>query len=341
VAELPYEIFSLGTISLQSGETLPNAHLAYATYGNLNETKDNVIVFPTHYAGTHTSNARIIGKGRALDTDRFFVVVPNLFGNGLSSSPSNTPPPHGGPLFPKITITDNIRSQHHLLSEKYGIKKIALVVGWSMGAQQAYHWGVMFPDMVERILPSCGSAQTSPHNWVFLEGVKAAFTADLDWKEGWYSPLEPPGRGLRAFGRVYAGWAYSQAFFREKLYTKLGFSTPEDLLQYWEQDHMTWDANNLLSMLWTWQNSNIANTSGAFKGDLGMALRSISAKVIVMPCCTDLYFHFEDSKREVEEMPQAEYREFRSLWGHCAGAPGRSVEDMEFFEKAIRDLLER
>ena len=228
-----YEIFDLGNLPLQSGATLREAKLAYQTYGRLNAAKDNAIVFPTFFGGQHYQNAAIIGPGRALDPDRYFIIVPNMMGNGLSSSPSNTPMPYDRARFPRVSLYDNVTSQHRLVTELFGIERIALVVGWSMGAQQTYQWGSLYPQMVERIAPICGSARTSKHNFVFLEGVKAALTADDAWANGWYE--KPPYKGLRALGRVYAGWAVSQAFYREEVYLDLGYSSLEDyLVAFWE-----------------------------------------------------------------------------------------------------------
>ncbi|WP_225913728.1 alpha/beta fold hydrolase [Leptolyngbya ohadii] len=338
---IDYKIYELGDVLLQSGETLSDAKLAYATYGTLNARKDNVIIFPTHYTGTHRSNAKLIGKGRALDPNRYFIIVPNMFGNGLSSSPS-----HGlGANFPHVTVYDNIQCQLRLVTEQFGIERIALVMGWSMGAQQAYHWAALFPDpplaaaqsvRVERIFPYCGSAKTSVHNGVFLEGVKAALTADATWQNGHYT--EPPVAGLKAFGRVYAGWAYSQAFYREGLYRELGFETVEALLKWWEDDHLSWDANDLLAMLWTWQHGDISDNP-LYGGDFALALRSIQARAIVMPSATDLYFPPEDNAIEVSYMPNAELRVIQSIWGHCAGGPGYSAKDTELIEATITELL--
>jgi homoserine O-acetyltransferase/O-succinyltransferase len=333
---IDYTVFSLGDVTLQSGQLLPDAKLAYATYGTLNAQKDNAILFPTHYTGTHRSNAKLIGPGRSLDPDRYFIIVPNMFGNGVSSSPSNTPAPIGGAAFPHITLYDNIRCQHRLITEKFGLERLALVLGWSMGAQQTYHWAALYPKMVKRILPYCGSAKTSVHNWVFLEGVKAALTADADWQNGYYST--PPERGLRAFGRVYAGWAYSQAFYRQKLYRKLGFDTVEALLGWWEDDHLTWDANDLLAMLWSWQHADISDNE-LYGGDYQKALGAIQSRAIVMPSATDLYFPPDDSAYEVEQLPNAELRVIQSIWGHCAGGPDYNPTDIAFIETAIRELL--
>ncbi len=331
-----YEIFELGDVALQSGATLRDAKLAYKTYGTLSADKRNVIVYPTWYSGQHYDNEWLIGEGMALDPDKYFIIVPNMFGNGLSSSPSNTPPPYDRARFPHVTFYDNVAAQHRLVTEKFGIEKIALVVGWSMGAGQTYQWGLSYPDMVERILPFCGSAKTSLHNIVFLEGVKVAIQTDVAWKEGWYD--QQPDKGLRAVGRVYAGWGLSQAFYRENLHIEMGYSSLEDfLVAFWEGFFLRKDANNLLAMLWTWQNGNIGNTPG-FDGDFEKALSAIKPKAFVMPGQTDLYFPPEDNELEVKHMPDAELRMIPSIWGHFAGGGINSV-DTDFIDRNIKELL--
>lgn len=331
-----YEIFDLGEVALQSGATLRDAKLAYKTYGTLNANKSNVIVYPTWYSGQHYDNEWLIGEGMALDPQKYFIIIPNMFGNGLSSSPSNTPPPYDRARFPHITFYDNVVAQHRLVTDKFGIEKIALVIGWSMGAGQTYQWGVSYPEMVERIFPFCGSAKTSLHNIVFLEGVKVAIQTDIAWQEGWYE--EQPNKGLRAVGRVYAGWGLSQAFYREKLYVEMGYSSLEDfLVAFWEGFFLRKDANNLLAMLWTWQNGNIGNTPG-FDDDFERALSAITAKAIVMPGQTDLYFPPEDNEYEVKHMPNADFRVIPSIWGHFAGGGINSV-DTAFIDRNVKALL--
>jgi homoserine O-acetyltransferase len=260
-----------------------------------------------------------------------------MLGNSLSSSPSNTPGPYGRARFPGVTLYDNVMSQHRLVTEQFGIERIAMVTGWSMGGQQTYQWGSLFPDMVERIVPICGSAKTSRHNFVFLEGVKAALTADDAWAGGWYE--SPPAKGLRAMGRVYAGWAVSQAFYREEVYLDIGYSSLEDyLVAFWEGRRAEADANDLLAMLWTWQNGDIS-ANPIYQGDFHRALGAIKAKAIVMPGRTDLYFPPEDNEIEVSHMPNAELRPIESIWGHLAGGPGFNPPDAEFVDDAIRELL--
>src|SRR5260221_4065911 len=207
-----YEIFELGDVTLQSGVRLPDARLAFKTYGTLNPARDNAILIPTFYAGHHTDCELMFAPGRAIDPAKHFILVVNMFGSGLSSSPSNVPPPFDRGAFPRVTLFDNVVCQRRLVVERFGISRLTLVTGFSMGAQQAFHWGAVFPDMVAAIAPICGTAKTSPHNFVFLEGVKAALTADAAFKDGWYDA--PPVKGLAAFSRDYAGLVYSQDFYR-------------------------------------------------------------------------------------------------------------------------------
>ena len=331
-----YDTFELGDVVLQSDMTLRGAKLAYKTHGKLNADKSNAIVYPTRFCGRHEDNEFLIGKGKALDPNEYFIVVPNLFGNGVSSSPSNTPPPFDRARFPHVTICDNVMMQRRLLVEKFGIERLALAVGWSMGAQLAYHWAALFPVEVDRLAPICGSARTSHHNYVFLEGMKAALTADGAWRQGWYD--EPPRTGLRAMGRGWAGWALSQAFYRKELYRRLGFASVEDfLVGFWEDLFLKRDANNMLALIWSWQNSDIS-ANPLYQGNFEKALAAIQAKAVVMPGRTDLYFPPEDSAYEVEHMPNAELGTIPSDWGHYAGGPA-NADDVAFVDAALKKLL--
>jgi homoserine O-acetyltransferase len=234
-------------------------------------------------------------------------------------------------------MTDNVRIQHRLLTEVFGIKKIALVYGFSMGGQQAFHWGALFPDLVERICAVCGSAKTSPHNWVFLEGVKAALTADPAWTGRRFDGH--PVRGLRAVGRIFAGWALSQAFYREGIYRQLGASSLEEfLVREWEAGILKRNAHDLLAQIWTWQHADIS-ANELYGGDLTRALRAIRAPTLAMPSETDLYFTVEDIRAEVAHIPNAELRPIPSVWGHRAGNPMRNPEDEKFIFDATRRLL--
>ncbi len=121
-----HEVFDLGDVVLQQGATLRDAKLSYKTYGTLNEDKSNAVVYPTWYSGRHWENEWLIGEGMTLDPNECFVIVPNMLGNGLSSSPSNTPPPCDKARFPHVTVQDNVFVQHRLVTERFGIERLAL-----------------------------------------------------------------------------------------------------------------------------------------------------------------------------------------------------------------------
>lgn len=348
-----YETFDLGEFQTQHGATLRGAQLAYKTFGELNSDKSNVVVCPTWYSGRHWDNEWMIGEGMALDPAKYFIVIPDMLGNGVSTSPSNMAPPYDRARFPKVTFYDQVEAQHKLLTERYGIERIALVTGWSMGAGQTYQWAVSHPDMVERAAPFCGSSKTSVHNYVFLEGVKAALTADDAFKGGWYE--KQPEKGLRAAARVYAGWGFSQAFYWEETYreewkslrlrTSLRFSSLEDfLVTYWEGHFLGGgpivherDANDLLAMLWTWQYGDIGATPG-FDGDHIKALRSIRARLIAMPAEKDLYFPPEDEEYASQFIEKGEVRRIPGVWGHFAGI-GDNPVDSAFIDAVLKELL--
>ncbi|MFC5466215.1 alpha/beta fold hydrolase [Lederbergia graminis] len=334
---MDYEIFELGDITLQSGVTLPNAFLAYQTYGELNEKKDNVIIYPTAFGDQHVQNEWLIGNGMALDPRKYFIIIPNLLGNGLSSSPSNTPPPYDRANFPQVTIYDNVTLQHRLVKEKFGIEKIALVVGWSMGAIQSFQWAASYPDMVERIAPFCGGAKTWPQTYVVLDGMKAALMAAIGFDTSKLKELT--SEHMRAVGRVYAGWGTSQTFYKQELYRELGFNSLEAFaVGVWERSFMQMDPHNVLAMLWTGQHADIS-ANPTYNGDFSDALKSIQALACIMPGSTDLFCTAEDSKYEAKLVPNTEFKPIDSIWGHFAGR-GINKEDNQFIDKNLKQLLD-
>lgn len=332
-----FSLFDAGNVVLQSGRTFRNMQLAYRTFGSLNADRSNVIVYPTSYSAQHMDTQYMVAPGAALDPDRYFIVIPNLFGNGLSSSPSNTPWPDVGSRYPNVTYFDAVQVQRRMLAELWGIDKVALVYGWSMGAMQAYHWAALFPDAVERIAVVCGSARCSPHNQVFIEGVKHALMADPAFKDGVFT--ERPVRGLRAMGRVYAGWALSQTFYREELWREVGASSLEDyLVAHWETGFARRDPADLLAQLWTWQHGDIS-ANPLYQGDLPKALAAIRARALLMPGDQDLYFQVEDNRLEMQHLRHGALQPIPSRWGHRAGNPINQPEDRAFIESRVKGLL--
>ncbi len=332
MSELNYETYNAGDVVVDSGATLAGAQLAYQTFGTLNPARDNAVVLLTHFGGTHEHCAHFVGKTRAIDPDKYFVIVINLLGNGLSSSPSNT----NGSHFPTVTVADNVRLQKRLVAEIFDIDHLELVMGHSMGAAQTYHWAALFPDFVSRAAPVCGSAKTSIHNDIFLQGMRGILCADPAWEDGEYS--DQPILGLRTMARAWAAWPPSSHFYRKKFFESLGFESADDFLErYWEATYTAMDANNVLTQISTWRSSDISNNE-LYGGDMALALASIKARVAVIPCRSDAYFPPEDSEIEVELMNNSVLHTIESEWGHWAGS-GRNESDTDFINAQVKALL--
>ncbi|NJM97294.1 MAG: alpha/beta fold hydrolase [Phormidesmis sp. RL_2_1] len=332
--EIP-EQFVLKNFELQCKVTLPELVLGYQTYGQLNAARSNVVLYPTSYGAQHTDVDWLVRPGGILDPTKWFVIVPNMFGNGLSTSPSNCEMAKAKGFY--FTHFDNVRSQRALL-DSLGIEQLALVYGWSMGAQQAYHWGALYPERVERIAAICGTAKTTDHNRIFLYSLRAALQGDPTWNGERFEGI--PERGFHTFTQIYASWAASQAYYRAKPYLAWGYTSLEDyLLRSWEAGYRRRDPHNLLAMIETWLRCDVGDNP-VYGGDYQQALGSITARTLVMPATTDLYFTPADCKAEAQLILHSTYLPIRSIWGHRAGNPYQHGEDESFIRQAILELLQ-
>lgn len=329
--------FVLTAFQTERGAVLPEARLRYGTYGKLNEEGTNAVLLPSHYMAGCDGYSWLIGPGRVFDPARDFLIATELFGNGRSSSPSNTPEPLHGPRFPLVTVRDNVQAGYRLLTEQLGVKHLRAVVGFSMGAQQAFQWAVSYPDFMDAIVASAGTAKTYGHGFVRLEGQIAALTADPLFRGGDYTT--PPQTGLEAFAVVWTAWLFSQDWWRLELWREQ--EPDKDLAQIIEQYRTDFipgaDANDLILQMRTWQHHDVGATP-PFGGDLARALGSIRARVLYMPAKTDLYFPVSDARYESAMIPRCELLPIPSLWGHPAGA-GVTAADCDFLNREISRFL--
>jgi homoserine O-acetyltransferase len=287
-------------------------------------------------ANVNGYNWLIGAENRALDPAHMFLVLTELFGNGRSSSPSNTPEPFHGPRFPVMTIRDNVEAVHRLLTEQLKVRHLRAVVGFSMGAEQAFQWAVSYPAFVDAIVATSGTAKCYPHGYVRLEGQIAALTTDPAWQGGDYTA--PPANGLAAFGVVWAGWLYSQEWWRRELWRtnpQMG-TTFEQVWQSFRR-RFSADANDYILQARTWQRHDVGTTPG-FNGDTERALRSIKARVLYMPSETDLYFPITDARYEQAFISGVTFTPIPSLWGHTAGAASNPA-DLAFLNQRIGAFL--
>lgn len=276
------EYYAIPTFKFASGTTLHDLKVAYRSF-NPTSTRGTILI-PTCYGGRINTTLSFTSAPHDGLKD-YHVVVVAMLGNGESASPSNKA------FFPEpgeLHYEDCIRSQHELVTEHLGVEQLEAVIGFSMGAQQAYYWGVMYPAFVKRLVPICGSARTSPHNYAFLEGPIGGLTNSIDyvaWRQmkekkqrgegefkGDWEKLRPE-RGLRVFGRSYNAWLTSATWFRERWWSRrgpsrdgekgdaaqgLGFASVEEwIVKGCEENFLSWDAQDLLVLGRMWQMGDV------------------------------------------------------------------------------------
>ena len=333
----PYELFDLGDFTLEEERTLFGCKLAYATWGELSRARDNAILVPTWYSGTHSIwNDVYIGPGHALDPERWFIVVANQIGNGLSSSPHNMPPPLDRARFPNVRIGDDVRAQEKLMREHFGVEELALVVGGSMGAQQTYEWAVRFPDKVRRAAPIAGTARNTPHDFIFTEALKEALTSDPGFRDGWYESPSDVRAGLARHARLWSVMGFSTEYWKREQWRSAGFASVEDFqVGFMEAYFDVMDPGDLLCMAWKWQRGDVSRHTG---GDLAAALGRISARTFVMPIDEDIFFPPRDCAAEQELVANSELRVLESLAGHL-GLFGLEPSFVEQVDAHLSELL--
>ena len=317
------QVFELGDVALACGKTIPQARIVYRQFGELNGDRSNLVLMPTSYGARPADLAWTVGP--VLDPGRYCIVIAGQFGNGLSSSPS-----HGSMGLVEqgwlVQHSDNVAAQRRLLADVYGVSRMALIYGWSMGAQQAYQWAVSHPEAVERICCVCGTARTSVHNRLFCLSLRQALVADPHWNGSGFDGV--PEQGLRTFATIYASWAVSQAYY-------CGLEEPleQHIEQQWLPHYRRHDPRDLLAMLDTWMAHDVA--SG---GDLAAALGLIQARAAVIAGSHDLYFTVDDMASDAEQIPSAEFAVIASELGHRAGNPRDAPAEQAVIRQALDDL---
>ena len=333
----PYELFDLGDFTLDEGPTLRGCKLAYTTYGELSAARDNAILITTWYSGTHKIWHDVyIGPEHALNPDRYFIVVINQIGNGLSTSPHNTDGPFAMGRFPHVRISDDVRAQEQLLREQFGIDQLQLVTGGSMGAQQTYEWAVQFPDKVLRAAPIAGTAKNTPHDFIYTETLNEAIWSDPAWNHGFYTNSSDVRAGLARQARLWSVMGFSTEFFKQEHWRTLGFTSLDDFqVGFMEGYFGPMDPNDLLCMAWKWQRGDVSRHTG---GDLAAALGRITAKTFVMPIDEDMFFPPRDCEPEQKLIEGSELHIIESISGHL-GLFGLEPSYMEQVDRILGELL--
>lgn len=291
--------------------------LAVATLGQLNPARDNAILIPTWYTGTSRIIQDVfVGAGRAIDPDNYFIIIVNQIGNGLSSYAHNTVGTQARARFPKIAIADDVTAQHRLLTERMGLSHLALVMGGSMGAQQACEWAVRYPSMVRRLAAIAGTASTSQINQVIADTIIYGLRSDPEFKDGTYADSAAVSQGLVQHARLMTLHGLSPAFFEQQHYKTMGFNSVAAFVEGFMTPYFApMDPNALITMLEKWR---MADVSHVCDGNLNAALARISARTVVLPITEDQYFPSSACLANAQLIAGAKCKPLHSPFGHLA-----------------------
>jgi len=332
-------------MQLESGEKLGPITLAYETYGELNEAKDNAILIvhalsgDAHVAGYHSPDDRkpgwwdfMVGSGRPFDTDKYFIICSNVIGGCKGSTgPASINPKTGKPYnlsFPVVTIGDMVKAQTYLVKH-LGIERLLSVIGGSMGGMQVLEWAIEYPEMVASAIPIATTSRYSAQGIAFDEVGRQAIYADANWRNGEYlNEGVIPAQGL-AVARMLAHITYlSEESMHEKFGRRLrekekygyDFSTDfevESYLHYQGESFIKrFDANTYLYITKAIDYFDLLLDYGSLEN----AFKNVQAKFLIISFSSDWLFPTEQSKEIVRALKvnrkNVTFCEIDSPYGH-------------------------
>lgn len=300
----PYELLELGDWTLGSGQVIHDCKLAVSTHGILNDNRDNVVLVPTWYSGSsrHVADT-YIGEGRALDPKRYFIVVANQIGGGLSTSPNNYP---DRTEFPSTSISDDVRAQERALSDHFGIEKLAMIFGASMGGQQGFEWAVRYPMKVERLAVLAATPLATPYTKFLLKGMADTLTTQDSSVDA----------AVRRHAMWWTTFGWSPDFLRDEDYNALGL---EGIDQFVEEFMVPYFAAMDPRVLLAMANKAIAADVCSFTGKpVDITLGGVTANTLVMSISEDRIFPPSEVAAHGKLIPSCTTRELKSRHGHLA-----------------------
>ena len=353
----------IGSFEPELGGMLSEVTLAYETWGGLNDSGDNAVLIvhaltgDSHAAGVPGDRYKkggwwepMIGPGRAIDTDRYFVVCSNVLGGcSGSTGPASVEPETGrayATRFPLITIRDIVRAQRRLL-DGLGVRRLALVTGGSIGGQQALEWAVEFPDFVDKAVPVAANEALGPQGIGMSELGRRAIMSDPDWQGGdYYGTGRSPDKGL-AIARMAGMLTYQSAAGQWERYGRRKSGRPaiveefggrfevESYLQYQGNDLVgRFDANTYLYLL---RAMDLYDVAAGYES-IEEAYSRIEAELLFVGISSDWLFPAREvratSEAAGEAGAEAHYAEIDTLSGHDA-----FLKDWDELQTAIGPFL--
>jgi homoserine O-acetyltransferase len=331
----PHQLYNEGDLKLESGEAIKDFSISYVTHGTLNAQKSNAILMVTAISGNHHRLDFMIGPGKALDTDKYFVICTDAIANGLTTSPSNSRL-QPRMTFPKFAIRDMVESQYRLLKEKLSIDHVVAVIGPSMGGMQTLQWGVSHPDMMDALVAIVPLTRTPAWNIAVLAASRKAIMADAAWNGGNYDT--PPEQGIRLWRDIVTLLAA-----RTPDMYSAQFKNGLDVLPWMEQQETAalkaFDANDWIYQTWAYEQHDLGTTPG-FGGDTAKALAAIKAKTLILTGTKDLLNPEFEPIEMGRNIPDVTMKTISpgSATGHAAAA-GLFPADVEFLNREVGAFL--
>jgi len=335
----PVQTCQLGTLKLESGESIRDFKMTYITFGALNAAKSNAILSIHGLQGNHNSQSAWAGPGKAFDTNQYFVVQPDTLGVASIDPGATTSPTRSGlnMAFPRFNIRDMVNAEHRMLTECLGINHLVAVGGISMGGIETMQWIVSYPDFMDAAFPTVPMARANRQGNFIWEAVRQVIMVDPKWRDGAYPNDDPPRAGIGVGLQIQSVVGSSAAGYEE------GFATREQVHAAYADDAKrigdTVQARDWIYRSWAIQTHDIGQTPG-FNGDLAAAARSVRARVILFPNCQDqLHPAREGGVLEAaQNIPVAKIVDLDDIGGHRGAT---SPKSLALFATEVHDLLKR
>src|SRR5580692_2025390 len=334
--QAPTQLYNEGDLKLESGEVIKDFSIAYVTFGALNAKKSNAILMVTALGGNHHRLDFMIGPGKALDPEKYFIICTDAIGNGLSTSPSNSKL-QPRMQFPHFDIRDMIESQYRLVKGKLGIDHVLAVIGPSMGGMQTVQWGVSHPDYMDALIAIVPLAKTPPWSVAVMEAAREAIMNDPAWKDGNYDAR--PEKGVRLWREI----VNLLAARTPEMYSEQ-FKNNTDVAPWLtEQENAmvkAFDANDFIYQTWAYDQHDLGTTP-TFSGDTAKALASIKAKTLILTGTKDLLNPDFEAKEAAKNIANVKVVTISpgTVRGH-ASAGGFFAADVDFLNGEASAFLD-
>ena len=350
---------------LESGRILEPYDITYETYGELNDDKSNVIVVchaltgSHHAAGVYEGETKagwwdgLIGSGKAIDTDKYFVICSNVIGSCFGSTgPMSLQHPHHDHYrykFPVVTIKDMVKAQR-ILFDRLDIHRVYAIVGGSMGGMQALQFAIHYPNFAQKIISMAATHATQPWAIAFNKVAQDSILKDPDFKQGYYDPeiISEQGLSGMAIGRMAGHISFlshqsmQDKFGREYkrddgLYELFGKFQVESYLEYNGHNFTKWF--DPLSYLYITKAINIYDLSRGFDS-LSEAMKKVKSELHLISFKADILFKNQEMKEIDDVLNKIEnknhhYIDVDSNYGHDA-----FLVELEKFDKYVKDVLD-